>query len=102
MSGNYQNSNSQPLTYVTAGSFPTGTAGGFVDTNKTGTAANVLGATGLLHTEMTNAKAKLAYDITPTLRATYTFGYWQNDGTAGIDTYLSKSGSPSLGGQAAV
>jgi iron complex outermembrane receptor protein len=101
VSGNYQNSNSQPLTYVTAGSFPTGTAGGFVDTNKTGTAANVLGATGLLHTEMTNAKAKLAYDITPTLRATYTFGYWQNDGNAGIDTYLSKGGSPSFGGQAA-
>jgi iron complex outermembrane receptor protein len=101
VSGNYQNSESQPLTYVTAGTFPTGTTGGFADTNKTGGAANVLGATGLLHTEMTNAKAKLAYDITPTLRATYTFGYWQNDANAGIDTYLSRSGTPSFGGQTA-
>ena len=101
VSGNYQNSNSQPLTYVTAGSFPSGTSGGFADTNKTGAAANVLGATGLLHTEMTNAKAKLAYDITPTLRATYTFGYWQNDANAGIDTYLSRADTPSFGGQSA-
>ena len=101
VSGDYQNSNSQPLTYVTAGSFPSGTSGGFADTNKAGAAANVLGATGLLHTEMTNAKAKLAYDITPTLRATYTFGYWQNDANAGIDTYLSRADTPSFGGQGA-
>ena len=32
--------------------------------------------------EMTNAKVKAAYDITPTLRAAYTFGYWQNDGNS--------------------
>jgi iron complex outermembrane receptor protein len=100
ISGNFQNSNSQPLLYVTAPSFPTGTTGGFVDTNKTGSAANVLGATGLLHTQMSNAKAKFAYDITPTLRATYTFGYWQNDAEAGVDTYLAKSGAASFGGQA--
>jgi iron complex outermembrane receptor protein len=100
VSGNFQNSNSQPLAYVTAATFPTGTTGGFADTNKTGAAANVLGASGLLHTQMTNAKAKLAYDITPSLRATYTFGYWQNDATAGTDTYLDKSGTPSYGNQA--
>ncbi|HEY4133352.1 MAG TPA: TonB-dependent receptor [Gemmatimonadaceae bacterium] len=100
LSGNFQNSNSQPLTYVTAGTFPTGTTGGFADTNKAGAAANVLGASGLLHTQMANAKAKLAYDITPTLRATYTFGYWQNDANAGIDSYLDRSGAPSFGGQA--
>jgi outer membrane cobalamin receptor len=30
-SGNYQNSNSQPLQYVTSATFPTGTTGGFAD-----------------------------------------------------------------------
>lgn len=100
VSGNFQNSNSQPLTYVTAASFPTGTTGGFADTNRTGGVANVLGASGLLHTQMSNAKVKLAYDLTRSLRATYTFGYWQNDATAGTDTYLAKSGAPSYASQA--
>ena len=31
---------------------------------------------------MTNAKVKVAYDITPTLRAAYTFGFWKNDADA--------------------
>jgi iron complex outermembrane receptor protein len=98
-SGNHQNSNSQPLTYVTAATFPTGTTGGFADTNKLGAQANVLGATGLLHTRMTNAKAKLAYDLSPTLRVTYTGGLWINDAASGFDTYLDRSGEPSFGGQ---
>src|SRR6476661_4535388 len=57
-SGNYQNSNSQPLAYVTSASFPTGTTGGFPEQNKLGAPANVLGATGMLHTGMTNGKLK--------------------------------------------
>ena len=99
LSGNYQNSNSQPLTYVTAATFPSGTTGGYADTNKLGAQANVLGATGLLQTRMTNAKAKLAYDITPTLRATYTGGFWMNDAASGVDTYLLRAGDPSFGNQ---
>jgi iron complex outermembrane receptor protein len=98
-SGNYQDSHSQPLTYVTASSFPTGTAGGFSATNKLGAAANVLGATGLLHTGMTNAKVKATYDLTPTLRAAYTFGFWQNDANAGVDAYSTASGQPTFAGQ---
>jgi iron complex outermembrane recepter protein len=99
VSGNHQNSNSQPLTYVTAGTFPTGTTGGFADTNKLGALANVLGASGLLHTQMSNVKAKVAYDITPSMRATYTGGLWINDATSSTDTYLQRSGNPSFGGE---
>ncbi|MEP6732829.1 MAG: TonB-dependent receptor, partial [bacterium] len=99
-SGSYQNSNSQPLAYVTSGTFPTGTTGGFAEQNKLGASANVLGATGLLHTGMTNGKLKLAYDITPLLRATYTFGYWQNDADASVDSYLATSNTPTFAGQA--
>jgi iron complex outermembrane receptor protein len=99
-SGSYQNSHSQPLAYVTSGSFPTGTTGGFADQNKLGATANVLGATGLLHTGMTNGKVKLAYDLTPTLRAAYVFGFWQNDADASVDTYIAKSNQPTYAAQA--
>ena len=95
VSGNYQNSHAQPLTYVTASTFPTGTTGGYAELNKLGTAANVLGASGLLNSRMTNGKVKLAYDITPTVRASYTYGMWRNDGDAGVDPYIQKSGAPS-------
>ena len=98
-SGNFQDSHSQPLLYVTSATFPTGTAGGFADSNKLGAPANVLGATGLLHTDMTNAKLKAAYDVTPWMRAAYTFGFWQNDATSGVDTYITKSGTPTFAGQ---
>ncbi|HTE47096.1 MAG TPA: TonB-dependent receptor [Gemmatimonadaceae bacterium] len=99
-SGNYQDSHSQPLSYVTAGAFPTGTSGGFSAQNKLGAAANVLGASGLLHTGMTNGKIKLAYDLTPILRAAYTFGYWKNDANSGVDTYIDKASEPTFAGQA--
>ena len=33
------------------------------------------------HTIQDHAKAKLAYDFAPTLRATYVFGAWQNTST---------------------
>jgi iron complex outermembrane receptor protein len=101
-SGNYQKSNSQPLSYVTSNSFPTNTTGAYPDSNKLNAAANVLGASGLLNTQMTNAKIKAAYDITPVLRATYTYGIWRNDGNSGVQPYLSASasGSPTYAGQA--
>ena len=94
VSGNYQSSHAQPLTYVTAASFPTGTTGGYSELNKLGTAANVLGASGLLNSRMTNGKVKLAYDITPTVRASYTYGMWRNDADAGVAPYIRKTGDP--------
>jgi len=98
-SGNYQQSSSQPLSYVTSASFPAGTSGGISEQNKLGASANVLGASGLLQTRMTNGKVKLAYDITPTLRAAYTVGLWRNDGNSGVDSYINASGQPTYAGQ---
>ncbi|MBC8087013.1 MAG: TonB-dependent receptor [Phycisphaerae bacterium] len=100
LSGNYQDSHSQPLSYVTGATFPTGTTGGFAETNKLGVAANVLGASGLLHTRMTNGKLRAAYDITPTVRAAYTFGYWNNDADALVDTYTQRAGVETYAGLA--
>jgi iron complex outermembrane receptor protein len=99
-SGEYGNNYTQPLTYVTGATLPTGTSGGFTAQNKLGAPANVLGATGLLHTRMTNAKVKVAYDLTPALRASYTLGLWRNDADAGVETYLARAGQPTYGGLA--
>jgi iron complex outermembrane receptor protein len=74
--------------------------GAIAEKNKLDATANVLGASGLLNTHMTNGKIKAAYDITPTLRASYTFGLWRNDGNSGVQPYLSASGSPTYAGQA--
>ena len=98
-SGNYQRSSSQPLSYVTSGSIPSGTTGAFPEKNKLDATTNVLGASGLLNTRMTNGKIKAAYDITPTLRASYTFGLWRNDGNSGVQPYITASGQPTYAGQ---
>lgn len=99
VSANYQDSYSQPLSYVTSPTFPPGTTGGFAANNKLGQPANVAGASGLLHTRMTSAKIKVAYDFTSTLRAAYTFGLWQNDGDATVETYLrNATGAPTFAG----
>jgi len=99
-SGNYQKSNSQPLSYVTSASVPAGTTGAVPEKNKLDAPANVLGASGLLNTHMTNGKIKAAYDITPTLRASYTFGLWRNDGNSGVQPYINAQGQPTYAGQA--
>ena len=100
LSGNYQDSKSQPLSYVTSATFPANTTGGFAAKNRVDAAANVLGATGLLQTQMTNAKIKVAYDFTPTVRAAYTYGFWRNDADSGVDSYLSRAGAPTFAGLA--
>ena len=101
LSANYQDSHSQPLGYVTNATFPAGTTGGFAATNKLGAPAQVVGASGLLHTRMTNAKFKVAYDLTPTLRAAYTLGAWRNDADSSVETYLrNTAGQPTFAGLA--
>lgn len=100
-SGNYQDSRSQPLSYATVANVPTGIAGVIPAQNRLGATANVVGATGLLSTGMTNARVKLAYDVTPKLRLAYSHGFWENDATAGVDSYIARSGEPTFNGVAA-
>jgi iron complex outermembrane receptor protein len=100
-SGNYQDSHSQPLTYATSASFPSGTTGGYTAQNKLGSPANVLGATGLLHTGMAGGHVRMAYDLTPNLRASYSFGDWENDADATTESYLDASGHSTFANQAA-
>jgi iron complex outermembrane receptor protein len=48
----------------------------------------ILGSTGSTHTIQDHAKLKLAYDVSPSLRASYTLGWWNNDAERSSESYL--------------
>jgi iron complex outermembrane receptor protein len=57
----------------------------------------LLGATSQTHTVQDHAKLKLAWDISPVLRASYTAGWWGNDATRVSQSYLrDAAGAPVL------
>ena len=92
---NHTDSHSQPLTFPfvlqSAGSASgTGTpvTGAMAGLNTTNTPWYILGAGTQYHTQQDHAKIKLAYDITPTLRASYTLGWWQNSAKGRAESYL--------------
>jgi iron complex outermembrane receptor protein len=101
VSGNFQNSYSQPLAWVTTTGIPANTTGTIPQSGRTpGSVANVVGAGGLLHTEQATIKGKFAYDVTPWLTATYTIGLWNNNQDSSVQTYLrsTTTGAPTFGG----
>ena len=105
-SANHLSSFSQPVTYLTlnqstaaAGAALPVISGAFADRNRTGAPIQVIGAGNLTHTVQDTAKLKLAYDISPSLTASYTLGYWQNSANAASQSYLNtSSGAPYFGG----
>jgi iron complex outermembrane receptor protein len=87
-------SEGQPLTFPTR--YPSGVASS-AGTPVTGAVAGrdrtyrdwlLLGAATQYHTVQDHVKAKLAYDFSPTLRATYVFGWWKNDAEGRPQSYL--------------
>ena len=59
----------------------------------------LFGATNQTHTVQDHAKLKLAYDITPALRASYTLGYWSNKVDRRVETYVrDAAGNPVYSG----
>ncbi|SMC24348.1 iron complex outermembrane recepter protein [Andreprevotia lacus DSM 23236] len=106
LSASHLDSFSQPVTYAnlarssTASSAATPVISGVLaDRNRTGGDIVVLGAGNLTHTVQDNAKLKLAYDVTPTLQAAYTLGFWQNSAGTAADSYLrDANGNPYYGG----
>lgn len=48
----------------------------------------LIASSGQYHTIQDHAKIKLAYNITPILRASYTFGVWHNAMNSSAETYL--------------
>jgi len=106
-SANHLDSRGQPMTFLTqplstknavAGDTPVG--GAHTDLDPSGKPRTILGATGIAHTIQDQAKLKLAYDISPTLVASYTLGLWQGDNTTGVASYLKDgAGNPVYSGK---
>jgi iron complex outermembrane receptor protein len=106
-------SSGQPLTFPTrypaaaASTAGTPASGAVPGRDRTGRDWLILGAATRYDTTQAHLKAKLAYDLAPTLRATYVFGLWDNDAQGRPETYLRDaagqpvySGTVNIGGRA--
>ncbi len=99
-------SHGQPLAFATRllsatsnGAAGVPVTGALADTNPAGKPWLILGATSRTHTVQDHAKLKLAYDVTPVLRASYTLGWWDNQAARAADSYLrDAAGVPVYGG----
>ncbi|MBP1202509.1 iron complex outermembrane receptor protein [Duganella sp. 1411] len=108
---NRLDSNSQPLVFPTRalsdGVAPAaGTpvvSGAVAGKNNKGRDWWLLGTTTGYHTVQDHAKLKLAYDFSPTLRASYTLGWWKNDTDGKADSYLrDAAGNPVYAGNVVI
>ena len=98
----------QPLTFanklVSSGVAGTGglpVSGAVAGRNPAGRDWLIIGAGTASDTVQDHAKLKLAYDIAPTLRASYTAGWWENDAVRSASSYLKAAdGSPVYRGDA--
>ena len=102
---NHTDSTGQPLVFATKLVTDTGGAGTTTVTgavrapNTTNADTWILGTNTQYRTRQDHAKLKLAYDITPTLRASYTLGAWVNDAEGNPQTYLrDAAGNPVYSG----
>ncbi len=99
-------SEGQPLTFPTrlvsagaVGAAGTPVTGAVAGVDRTNNPWYLLGAATQYHTVQDQLKAKLAYDFSPTMRATYTFGLWRNDSEGRPTSYLrDANGQPVYSG----
>ncbi|MDB5956769.1 TonB-dependent receptor [Ramlibacter sp.] len=92
---NHTDSESQPLTFATRlvsqgtpGTAGTPVTGAVVERNNANLPEFILGTQTQYHTKQDHAKVKVAYDFSPTVRAAYTLGFWQNDSFGDSASYL--------------
>jgi iron complex outermembrane receptor protein len=100
---NHTDSHGQPLTFSTRalknGVAPTGTGtvvtGAVPESNNANEPIYVLGTGTEYTTKQDHLKVKLAYDVSSTVRAAYTFGLWHNTSEGRPVSYLrNASGQP--------
>lgn len=91
-------SHGQPIAFankpVSSGKADSGgvpVTGAIADKNPSNADWLILGSTNQVHTVQDHAKVKLAYDIAPNLRASYTLGWWRNDAVRTSASYLRDS-----------
>lgn len=103
---NRLDSNGQPIAFANklvsagiVGNAGTPVTGAIADKNPKNQDWMILGATNQIHTIQDHAKVKLAYDFSPTVRASYTLGWWSNDATRTSASYLhDAAGNPVYSG----
>lgn len=104
---NRTESHGQPLTFATrlvstgsaAGGAGTPVSGAVLERNSANAPWYVLGTGTEFTTQQDHLKVKLAYDFTPTVRAAYTFGLWQNTSEGRPASYLrNAAGQPVTSG----
>ncbi len=102
---NHTDSQGQPLTFATrtvstgtAGSAGTAVAGAVPGASSANAPWAILGTGTQYHTVQDHAKAKVAYDFSSTVRATYTLGIWQNTSEGRPQSYLTAAGQPVTSG----
>lgn len=89
----YLKNEGQPMNFSTS-TTPSAAAGGTVisgayrDRSETGANRVIFGANSIDDTEQTNVKLKATYDITPTIKASYTLGVWDLDSRTDIQSYI--------------
>ena len=85
----------QPLDYSLATSTTTGATtvvnGGYRDLSEKNQSRVVFGAYNIDDSSQLNGKIKLAYDLLPELKATYTLGLWDLDGKTDVQSYIKDS-----------
>lgn len=106
INANRTDSHGQPLTFPTRllsngtpGTTGTPVTGAVHDRNNANVPWYILGTGTEYHTIQDHLKIKLAYDITPTLRVSYTLGYWENTSEGRPVSYLrNAAGQPVYSG----
>lgn len=106
----HSDSQSQPLTFANAlrsttaaNSGDMAVTGAISGQNKLGQDWLLLGTGTQYHTVQDHFKAKLAYDLSPTVRATYTLASWQNTSQGRSTTYLRDAqGQPVYSGNVSI
>ncbi|MBL8511120.1 MAG: TonB-dependent receptor, partial [Betaproteobacteria bacterium] len=96
----------QPLTFATkvistgqASTAGTPVTGAIFGQNPRNQDQWIIGAGTQTDTTQDHAKLKLAYEVSPTLRASYTFGLWRNDAFRNAESYLRDArGNPVFSG----
>lgn len=106
INNNRLDSNSHPIAFAnklasTGVSSSAGTVvtGAVFDKNPQNIERVIFAGTGQYHTIQDHAKIKLAYDLTPSIRASYSLAYWRNNMQSSAQTYLSDAaGKPIYSG----
>jgi iron complex outermembrane receptor protein len=106
---NHLESTAQPLTFATrpvgtvAGGTGAAVTGAVLATNSAGMPWYVVGAGTQYRVRQDHLKLKLAYDIDPTLRASYLFGLWRNRAEGDSQSYLRDgAGAPVYSGSVSI